>query len=96
MYQRILTAIDGSDRAERVLDTVERLALLTGTTVHVVHADESGIVYDQVVDLEDDGAAGAVVDRALARRAARLERQPRGHPPRHGAGAAGLLSLGAD
>ncbi|MBP2703774.1 universal stress protein [Microbispora sp. RL4-1S] len=67
MYTRILAAIDRSDRAGRVIETVTDLARLTGAAVHVLHAEESGVVYDQVVALEDHETAQAVVDRALAR-----------------------------
>ncbi|MFD1930102.1 MULTISPECIES: universal stress protein [Nonomuraea] len=67
MYQHILTAIDGSTRAARVMDAVEYLAKATGAAVHVLHADEAEAVYDRVVDLEDDDVAQAVIDREVVR-----------------------------
>ncbi|MEU7885761.1 universal stress protein [Microbispora bryophytorum] len=67
MYTRILAAIDGSDRADRVIRAATDLARLTGATVHVLHAEASEAVYDQVVALEDDATAHAVVDQALTR-----------------------------
>jgi nucleotide-binding universal stress UspA family protein len=67
MYKRILAAIDSSERSDRVLETVEGLARLTGAAVDVVHVDPSQIVYDTVVEVEDEQEAQAVVDNALAR-----------------------------
>ncbi|GII58875.1 hypothetical protein Pth03_72640 [Planotetraspora thailandica] len=67
MYKRILAAIDSSERSDRVLETVENLARLTGAAVDVVHVGPSQIVYDTVVDIEDEQEAQKVVDNALAR-----------------------------
>jgi nucleotide-binding universal stress UspA family protein len=67
MFTRILAAIDGSERTDRVMEVVRYLARTTGAAVHVVHADESDAVYDQIVDLEDDSSAHAVVNREVTR-----------------------------
>ncbi|WP_371785023.1 universal stress protein [Streptosporangium subroseum] len=67
MYKHILTAIDSSPRGDRVLDAVEYLAGVTGADVQVLHAEEREIFADQVVDLETDEEARAIVDRAVAR-----------------------------
>ncbi|GGL17935.1 hypothetical protein Sme01_55770 [Sphaerisporangium melleum] len=66
MFKNILVAIDGSERGEKIIDIVEGLAKAGGARVHVLHANESEIVGDQVVDLEEDTAARAIVDRAVA------------------------------
>jgi nucleotide-binding universal stress UspA family protein len=67
MYKHILTAIDSSPRASRVLDTVEYLAGVTGADVQVLHAEERDVFADQVVDLESHEEATAIVDSAVAR-----------------------------
>ncbi|GAA4575168.1 universal stress protein [Planotetraspora kaengkrachanensis] len=67
MYKRILAAVDNSPRSGRVLETVENLAKLTGAAVDVVHVGASQVVYDTVVQVEDEREAQAVVDGALAR-----------------------------
>jgi nucleotide-binding universal stress UspA family protein len=67
MYKHILTAIDSSPRGDRVLDAVEYLAGITGADVQVLHAEERQVIADQVVDLETDEEARAVVEQAVAR-----------------------------
>ncbi|MEZ0075949.1 universal stress protein [Planotetraspora sp. GP83] len=67
MYKRILVAIDNSSRSDRVLETVESLARLTGGAVDVLHAEESHVVYDTVVKVEEHDDAQAVVGRAVTR-----------------------------
>jgi nucleotide-binding universal stress UspA family protein len=67
MYKRILAAVDGSARSERILESVEYLARVTGASVDVLHAEESEVVYDTEVELEDERDARAVVDRAVTR-----------------------------
>jgi nucleotide-binding universal stress UspA family protein len=74
MYKRILAAIDTSSRADSVIETVEYLARITGASVHVLHAGESRIVYDQIVELESEADARATLNRALEKmRAAGVE-----------------------
>jgi nucleotide-binding universal stress UspA family protein len=67
MYKHILTAIDSSPRASLVLDAVEYLAGVTGADVQVLHAEERDVFADQVVDLESDEEAAAIVNSAVAR-----------------------------
>ncbi|GAA1389926.1 universal stress protein [Catellatospora chokoriensis] len=67
MFDTILAAIDGSARDEHLLDTVAYLARTSGANVHVAHADESMIVYDTIVDLEDDAVARKLVRAAVER-----------------------------
>ncbi|GAA0407746.1 universal stress protein [Microbispora corallina] len=67
MFTSILVAVDASSRSGRILTEVEDLARATGAAVHVLHADESEVVYDQMVELEDGATAAATVDQAVAR-----------------------------
>ncbi|WP_431961591.1 universal stress protein [Actinacidiphila sp. bgisy160] len=66
MYQRILVAVDSSPSRQTVLRTAGDMARLTGAAVHVVHVLASTVAFDTVMDLEEDSAAGAVVDEAVA------------------------------
>ncbi|MEV6995537.1 universal stress protein [Streptomyces sp. NPDC093228] len=66
MFHRILVAVDGTAATQRALHTTSELALLTGAKVRVLHIDTSDVVYDTVVDLEDDAAAHQVLDSAVA------------------------------
>jgi len=63
----VLVAIDAGPDADAVVDTAGRVARSRGTTVHVVHVRESRAIAGQVADLEEDGAAHAVVESAIAR-----------------------------
>jgi nucleotide-binding universal stress UspA family protein len=67
MFTCILAAIDNSERSSRVMEVVTYLARASGATIHLLHADEAEAVYDQVVDLEEDESAQAVVDRQISR-----------------------------
>lgn len=62
MFKCILAAVDSSERTDRVLEVVRYLATTSGAAVHLVHADEAEAVYDQVVDLEDDRSARALIE----------------------------------
>ncbi|MFF3000104.1 universal stress protein [Streptomyces sp. NPDC057950] len=66
MFHRILVAVDGTAATQHALRTTSELALLTGAKVRVLHIDTSDVVYDTVVDLEDDAAAHQVLDSAVA------------------------------
>jgi nucleotide-binding universal stress UspA family protein len=67
MFHCILAAIDNSERTKRVMEVVSYLAEAEGTSIHLLHADEAEAVYDQVVDLEEDESAQAVVNREISR-----------------------------
>jgi nucleotide-binding universal stress UspA family protein len=67
MFQRIVAAIDSSIRSEKVLAAAEHLARLDEAAVFVLHVDESEVVYDTVVDLEDNETASRLLTEAVRR-----------------------------
>ncbi|MFG2102195.1 universal stress protein [Micromonospora echinaurantiaca] len=67
MYRHILAAVDATPVSARVLAAATALATALGATVHVVHVDESEVIYDRVVDLEDDTLGRAQVAAAVDR-----------------------------
>jgi ACDE family multidrug resistance protein len=62
----ILVAIDSAP-SNRLVATAERVARVRNAPVHVVHVRETRIVADDAADLEDRGAAGAIVADAISR-----------------------------
>ena len=66
----ILAAINSSPVGALVTDAAARLATLGGRVVHVVHAAEGAVAGDAGVDVEDTGAARAVVGERLEQLAA--------------------------
>jgi len=66
----ILAAIDGSPVAALVTEAAARLAAASGRMVQVVHAQEGATAGDAGIDVEDTGAARAVVGRHLEQLAA--------------------------
>jgi nucleotide-binding universal stress UspA family protein len=71
MYQTIVTAIDGSDATEDILDQAADLATQSGGEVIVVHVLETYLDVSLAItvggELEDREAAARVVDGALSR-----------------------------
>jgi nucleotide-binding universal stress UspA family protein len=66
MFHRILVAVDNTPACRSAVETAVELASLTGASVRVLHIDTSEVVYDTVVQLEDDPAAHQVLQRALS------------------------------
>ncbi|MGW0086867.1 universal stress protein [Streptomyces sp. NPDC003393] len=66
MFHRILVAVDGTSSPSGAVRVTAELAAATGAKVRVLHIDPSEVVYDTVVDLEDDAAAHQVLDSAVA------------------------------
>jgi MFS transporter, ACDE family, multidrug resistance protein len=62
----ILVAIDSAP-SNRLVATAERVARVRNAPVHVVHVRETRVIADDAADLEDRGAAGAIVDDAIGR-----------------------------
>jgi nucleotide-binding universal stress UspA family protein len=66
MFDRIVTAIDDTPYTDRVLEVTKRMAGTgSGTHVLVLHLEAAEVVYDTVVDHEDDREARRLVTRAV-------------------------------
>ncbi|GAA5030703.1 universal stress protein [Streptomyces siamensis] len=66
MFDRILVAVDGTAACHSAVETTAELASLTGATVRVLHVDTSDVVYDTVVELEDDPTAHRTLQDAVS------------------------------
>lgn len=65
-YTNILAAIDGTEHRHRLLAAVADLATMTGASVDVLHVDADSSAFDTGADMEDAGAASALVMTAVA------------------------------
>ena len=66
MFQRILVAVDPSPARYSAVRLAGEMAALTGAQVRVLHVAASAASVAAVVPLEDDDAAKAVLDEAVA------------------------------
>jgi len=66
MFQRILVAVGPSPARHSVVRMAGGLARLTGVSGHVLHVIASAATLDTVMRLEDDSAATAILDEAVA------------------------------
>lgn len=68
MFEKILTAVDGSDETDAVIAVVIGFAEKTGSTVEVVHVHEHearAARFGMAIDLETKAEAQQIVDRAV-------------------------------
>ncbi|MFJ9729535.1 universal stress protein [Streptomyces sp. NPDC101209] len=66
MFKRILVAVDPSPSRLTSVRMAGDMARLTGASVRVLHVAAATATFDAVVPLEDDAAAGAILDEAVA------------------------------
>ncbi|WP_432172694.1 universal stress protein [Streptomyces sp. Tue6028] len=66
MFHRILVAVDGTAVGHSAVEATAELASLTGATVRFLHIDTSDVVYDTVVELEDDRTAHRTLRDAVS------------------------------
>ncbi|MGD1216902.1 universal stress protein [Streptomyces krungchingensis] len=66
MFHRILVAVDGTAAGHGAVEATAELASLTGATVRFLHIDTSDVVYDTVVELEDDRTAHRTLRDAVS------------------------------
>lgn len=66
MFHRILVAVDSTPACRTSVEMTAELASLTGASVCVLHIDASDVVYDTLVELEDDITAHQLLESAVS------------------------------
>jgi nucleotide-binding universal stress UspA family protein len=66
MFQRIVAAVDDSSMTSKVLEAAQQLArVCESVSVVVLHLEEDDVVYETIIDLEDDTSAKRLVERSV-------------------------------